>query len=138
VIAKVLRSPVPMEVTEAGVPGPLVGEAAVNVYCSPLMTPTPAAVPLTVSNAAVIGPKPRVHWNRRLTGVPACGPVWNAVYAKSTVCVPELVAVHCEVRVVVTLKLLLAVPAACAFGTIENAAATAAARTLFKAFLPLN
>jgi hypothetical protein len=56
---------------------------------------------------------------------------------KSTVVVPELVAAHCDVKVVETLK-LLGVVAACAVGTVANAAATAAAaNTLFKASLPI-
>ena len=63
----------------AAVPATVTGAAAVSVYCRPCRMPTPAAVPLTTSNATEVGAKPRVHWNVRLTGVPAWAPAWKAV-----------------------------------------------------------
>ncbi len=58
----VLVSPVPIVAVVAAVPAVVVGPVVVSVYCSPWITPTPAAVPVALtSNAVDTGEKPRVQ-----------------------------------------------------------------------------
>src|SRR5213075_613125 len=95
-------------------PATVAAAEVVRPYCRPARTPTPAAVPFAVSNATETVARPRVQSNVRLTGAAGvAAEPWNAVYVpKSSVCVPEFVAMQRDERFTDTVKLLLTVPAA--------------------------
>src|SRR5881394_4318226 len=119
---------------DAAVPATVVADEALSEYWRPTRTPTPAAVPLVVSNATETGARPRVQSNVIVTGVAgAAAEPWNAVYVpKSSVGALAFVAMQRDERLTETVKPLLTVPAEAG---IAEASASVAARMRNFAFM---